>query len=80
MKAATRLSYRLFQGIVWLVAAGALAACTSPCSSLAERTCARAGQASALCKQVQEVAASPTEADEQACSAGLTFVDQLEKR
>jgi hypothetical protein len=80
MTSRSRPSLRLLQGAVWLLAVAALSACTSPCSSLAERTCARAGQASALCKQVQEVAASPTEADEHACSAGLTFVDQLEKR
>lgn len=57
-----------------------VAGCANPCADLAEKACARAGASSEVCKQVQEVAKSPTEADLQACRAGVAFALQLEKR
>lgn len=57
-----------------------LSGCADPCTELADKTCARAGANSDVCKQVQEVARQPTHADQQACRAGVAFAVQLEKR
>lgn len=54
--------------------------CHDACASLAERTCARAGQKSELCRKLQAVAAAPTGADLEACKAGNAFAEELEKR
>ena len=60
--------------------AAALVSCTDPCTSLASRTCARGGRSSAVCKQLQAIAAAPQAGDRQACEAGVAFIDELEKR
>lgn len=57
-----------------------LAGCNDPCATLADRTCARTGQADALCKKLRTVALAPKAADLQACEAGNAFADELEKR
>jgi len=56
------------------------AACTDPCADLAERTCARGGHATAVCKKLQAIAAAPQAGDKQACAAGVAFVDELERQ
>ncbi len=56
-----------------------LAGCSDPCVKLADRTCARTGQADALCKKLRAVAQAPKAVDLQACEAGNAFADELEK-
>lgn len=66
--------------LLWAAAVGLLGACNSPCVDLADRTCKRAGEADPLCQRLRKVAAQPTAQDNEACSAGHAFIDQMEKR
>jgi hypothetical protein len=66
-------------GLVLVTFALLLGGCEGACASLADRTCARVGEADALCKRLRAVAASPQGADQQACETGNAFIDELEK-
>ena len=67
---------------VWAVlAALALAsgACSGPCADLAERTCERVGETDPQCKKLRQIVAEPRAGDEEACRAGIEFVDELRR-
>jgi len=72
--------FSLFRFLLAGLGLTVLAGCNDPCAKLAERTCARTGQADALCKKLKAVAAAPKSADLQACEAGNAFADELERR
>lgn len=57
----------------------ATAGCSDSCAELEARICARAGAGSAVCESMQQVVASPRAGDEQACSAGAAFLDELKR-
>ncbi len=66
----------------WLtlsIVATSVGACKGPCEEVAERACSRAGERDGLCLQLRQVAASPSDRDQEMCRAGKIYLDQLEK-
>ena len=53
--------------------------CGSPCEDLAERTCDRVGEADAVCVKLRQITAAPRAGDDEACLAGIEFVDELRR-
>lgn len=53
--------------------------CTDPCSDLAARTCRRVGEVDQLCQQLRVIADESRYGDRQACVAGITFIDELQR-
>jgi hypothetical protein len=61
------------------IALAGLGGCADPCANLADRTCARVGEADPLCRQLREVAADPRPGEKSACESGIAFTTELEK-
>ena len=65
----------------WLACAAGLtlAACASPCDSLADRVCAQRPAPDPVCVRLRAVAQAPSAADRQACESGNAVADDLQK-
>lgn len=70
-----RRGRRLAAGAVGL--AMILAACSSPCDKIAERTCAAKGESTSACTELRAKAARATPDDRRACEQALDLADRL---